>query len=321
MLLSDGTALVSFRSRILCGIFISIGIHLVFVTVTSHFRIARRDHYRSAPVKIKLIAEAKAPAAVSQADHPSKKQARAHQNSIPDSDPVVDPKSKSLGETTTRYADLLPKTGGASVVDSPSVGTAEKSDKFEAEPTTKIEMGRKYGLLGDRLSPDEDFNVDAFASKLMLPALWRDNAKDSRAVAYIGIDDEKALWLRSLSGDPLLRAVLYKRLHTSEFQRVLMKAMDAHRQTDYKIILRFVSTTDSYRGVNSEAAAFTDGVVITKRLPPAMRQFSGAPVEDEETRRAKQREQQEIRKLMDSPAFAMSIDQERLANSTETGKW
>ena len=52
---------------------------------------------------------------------------------------------------------------------------------------------------------------------------------------------------------------------------------------------------------------------MTKKLPPVMRIFQGIPLEDDHSRKAKMREQQEIRALMESPAFSRSMDMERLS--------
>ncbi|MCX6116897.1 MAG: hypothetical protein NT027_05105 [Proteobacteria bacterium] len=193
--------------------------------------------------------------------------------------------------------------------------TVNKDDQSShVEPShgnERIDAARTYGIQGDRVSPSQDRNVDEVVSLLRIPNLWRTANGDATATLYL-LKDGDELWIKSLHGDPMLRAILYQNLSRSQVYQYFLEHMSQYSKNELKIVFRFMRENDSYRGLNTEAIAFVDGILVTKKLPPVMRIFNGIAIEDEHSKKAKMREQQEIKALMESPAYSRFIDMERV---------
>lgn len=196
------------------------------------------------------------------------------------------------------YGQLLPNLESLPF----TVDGAGKSAKQESEVFSKAL----------KKPPEQQLPVDRFVSKIKLPLRWRSRAKESRAVLRLFIDDQDSLWIRSLYGDPLLRASLYEALRDLETRIVLMALMKSEGRHEFALVLKFLQENESYKGLNAEAVAYAEGIEIIRRLPPPMRKFPGMPLSDSHSKHADLVQSLEIQKLMESPAFARIITDEVL---------
>lgn len=218
-----------------------------------------------------------------------------------------------------RYSDLFPSLEPRSFehgIKAEETISPAKANLSPENLTERLAIGRHYGLRGPRTTPEVDRKLDEFASKILIPVLWKSNASEAKASALIRIEATGRVWLESLYGEPMLRALLFNALINKEHIERLRLDLDKARIARYRIILRFLPVNEIPQGLGLSVSAFEDGMVITKLLPPIMRQFPGMPLEDSESRRAKRREQAAIEKLKESAAFLRPITEMELSFGT-----
>lgn len=202
--------------------------------------------------------------------------------------------------------------------DSPEVGH-QKNDQAKITPqdmSDKTVIGRFYGLQGRRVVPEVEQKLDDFATHIEVPQLWKKKSEEAKSEAVLVIDSSGDVMLESLYGDAFLRAILFQSLMDLDHIEKLYSDLISAKITRYKIILRFLPVRETPRGLGLTIAAFTDGMVITKLLPQVMREFTGIPIEDEEVKRWKRREQVQISKLMESPAYTHPIRDFKIRSQT-----
>ncbi|MCX6126144.1 MAG: hypothetical protein NTV34_15540 [Proteobacteria bacterium] len=192
------------------------------------------------------------------------------------------------------YTDLLPK---------------HPMRVFDSGPKSGLDQhGSRASLIqGKQLEPNYQVSADALASYISIPLVWRSEAKDGRAVVRLSIDDLETLWIRSLYGEPILRAALFESLTNVATQTYLRELMSTQKRRELTIELFFQQSPDSYRGLNTESVAFEDGIRITKRMPPPMPKMSGLALSDRHSERAKVEEKIRLAKLFEIPAFAHTL--------------
>lgn len=200
-------------------------------------------------------------------------------------------------ESKRSYASLLPKleTQGLLGLDIPS------SAESDATGDDLIAAS-----LGAKMAPDEQRGTDVLTSHINVPLEWRKINTSGKAIAILEYrKDDRKLWLRSLSGDPILRAVLFQFLKDPASVDQFKRVMALRLLTDFRVELRFRRETGAERTLNlaDQVVVYERGVLITKTLPAPMRMFEGMPIEDEHARRAKRRDRLELSKLQESPAF------------------
>ena len=204
------------------------------------------------------------------------------------------PEASGRKSPSHAYTDLLPQ---------------HQFRVFEAE--THSEVGQQGTLppliQGRQLAPSHQVSADAFASYISIPLVWRSEGKDGRAVVRLSIDDLETIWIRSLYGEPILRAVLFESLAKVPTQTYLRELMATQRRRELTIELLFEQSPDSYRGLNTESVAFEDGIRIKKRLPPPMPKMSGIALSDRHSERAKVEEKLRLAKLFEIPAFTHTL--------------
>jgi hypothetical protein len=212
------------------------------------------------------------------------------------------------------YAKLLPSQNW--LPDHPAAGET-RTDRAKISPsllTDKTKIGRYYGLEGQRVTPETEKNLDFFATHIVIPVLWRTFAEEAKAEAILSINSSEDLLLESLFGEPMLRAILYDALTKRRNIDPIYSGLRMRKISRYKVILRFKPENEKPAGLGLSIAAFSDGMVITKLLPQVMKQFPGMPLDDEESRRGKRREQAQISKLMESAAFRHPIRDMKLVD-------
>jgi len=208
----------------------------------------------------------------------------------------------AIARTNTGYSELLPSTHIFSRVEKNTLSFESRSESPRG-PTQKEATGRFYGLKGRRLPGTGDQLFDEFASSVILPVLWRKASDETHALAIVTIAKDQQLWIEELSGDPFLRTLLHRALLNADTAAKLVRDLKRHAIRRYRIILRYIPLDDPGLGLSGDTIAFTDGIVITKYLPPAMRQFSGVPIEDRHSRLAKLREQLQIKDIKESLSY------------------
>ena len=215
----------------------------------------------------------------------------------------------NLSASSRGYGRLLPRLDQLSedpkINDEPSGSLARIP---EHDSATKTKTGRVFGLKGERLSPEHEKWMDELGSKFIVPTLWRKSSNEGHAIALIRRDHLGSLYLDSLHGSPMLRAIIYHYLR----QEIILSLIDRDFRrleiTEFKIILRFVKQNERGHGLNAQTSAFTDGLVVTKELPPEMLEFEGIPISDKEVERGRLIEKMEVSKLKESPAYSHRID-------------
>ena len=155
------------------------------------------------------------------------------------------------------------------------------------DSATKMKTGRNFGLKGDRLSPEHEKWMDELGSNFIVPTSWRKSSDEGYAIAIIRREGPGALWLDSLHGNPFLRAVVFHYLGQERIISMIDRDLRQLTITEFKIILRFVKQHQRLHGLNAQTSAFTDGLVITKELPPEMLDFVGIPISDKEVERGR----------------------------------
>jgi hypothetical protein len=179
---------------------------------------------------------------------------------------------------------------------------------FTVDSTSGADGKSRGDLIqGKVLSPESQFSADELASHIVIPLEWRAEANEARAVARLAVDEEGALWIRSLYGEPMLRVMIFESLKNVETQAFLRFLMKSQLRKDFVIILKFVRVPDSTKALYTEAVAREDGIEITKSLPPPMKSFPGMAISDSHAERAKRREKAAIARYQESPAFLMEF--------------
>ena len=110
----------------------------------------------------------------------------------------------------------------------------------------------------------------------------------------------------------MLRSVMYHYLRRDNILSMIDRDLRQLEITEFKIILRFVKQHERGHGLNAQTSAFTDGLVVTKELPPEMLEFDGIPISSKEIERGRLIEKMEVSKLKDSPAYDHRIEHYRL---------
>lgn len=163
--------------------------------------------------------------------------------------------------------------------------------------------------LGEKLAPRMQGHGAIIASEIDLPLHWRKNAKASFATASLEIRDGGEVWCRLLSGDPMLRAVLWRYLQKPSVYEALAQILRATDRQDYQIRLRFIPEDGPERTTNlaEDSATYSRGIEIVKTLPTPGRSFGGMAVSDEDSRKAILRDRLALGDLYESPAFRHQI--------------
>lgn len=227
-----------------------------------------------------------------------KTQSAATAKKVLDSTHTAPEETKTLetDSKVARYSALLPQN---------ALSAFDEESDSSAGSTPSLIQGKK-------LSPEFQRPADSLVSYILLPVGWRQTTTSAKATLRLSIDDEDTLWLNSLYGDPMLRAILsdaLTRKGTKEYLFTLMKSQD---RRDFTVILKFVPQIGAYRALNTEAVVHEDGIEIVKTLPPPMRDFGGRDVYDPDAERAKRREKVEIERLQSLPAYARTLQGEVL---------
>lgn len=168
--------------------------------------------------------------------------------------------------------------------------------------------------LGEKLSPRRQSHLAIMASEFDIPLHWRKYAKPSLAVAKLAIREDGEIWCRLLTGEPMLRAVLWKYLQKPSVYKALSDLLRGRELKDYQIRLRFVPEEGPERELNfgEGSAAYARGVEIIKTLPSPVTDFGGIEVSDAHSRKAKLMDRLAIADLYDSPAFIHQIREVKL---------
>lgn len=287
-------------------IVLSIVIHYVAIFFTGYLGSPKPlRHHQTAALKIKITQNL-------QVAHESH-----HTGGRSDARPRSKEHAKTRGEASSPkslvYSDLLPNNN-TSIVGSTSDDSTPfaKADLAPEKLMEKTTIGRYYGLRGQRVTPEVERKLDEFATRIQVPLIWRNLAKESKAEATLRLGDGDALIVESLYGEPMLRAAMFFGLSDYKNRKKLVSDMRKQNIARYRVVLRYLPVNEPISGLGLSIAAFDDGVVITKLLPQVMKQFPGISLEDEESRRAKRREQAQISKLMESPAFQHPVRDYRL---------
>ncbi len=162
---------------------------------------------------------------------------------------------------------------------------------------------------------------DAFAGKLDIPLFFRDQGDDASATAKIEFKEESPTgwWFAYISGDPLLRAVLYEALRDPANATAVA---DLFRELKSKEVLislrqRTVRQPDPHERF-SEAVRLEGSKLVVERTlyrAPPLPDGSGGglsiPLPDEEAKRAIRRDKARLDRFTRSPAY-MSPLRERL---------
>jgi hypothetical protein len=238
----------------------------------------------------------------------------------PDGAPIMSAPRKTIRVVSPArsrsYSNLFPKRslealGLPSGDSTPMAQTDQAHDNL----MDKMTIGRRYGLTGKRATPELERRLDEFGTHIEIPLIWRNLSKESKAEAILRMDVPDGVVIESLYGEPLLRAAIFSGLLDRGTLKKLESDLRNQKLFRYRVILRYVPVNEPPSGLGLSIAAFSDGMVITKLLPQVMKQWAGTPVEDEESRRAKRREQAMISRLMDSAAFSHPIVEFRLGGS------
>lgn len=198
-------------------------------------------------------------------------------------------------ERRARYEKLIPDTS-LSVLEDAGYGQGRVNLSPGATP-----------IRGEKLAPVVQMPADHWSSRIQIPLRWRKEKSDARAIARIALDENEILWIRSLNGEPVLRAVLYAALKEPDFVPYILQVMEAQRRREFTIVLKFVQAHGNYRVINNEASVYEDGLEVVKTMPPPMKSFGGIDIEDEHSRKAKKIESLQMEKITESPAFAKSL--------------
>lgn len=177
-------------------------------------------------------------------------------------------------------------------------------------------MGQNHGErpLGTKLPPEEQGHLAVLASEMDIPLHWRRYAKSSLATAHLVVREDEAVWCRLLTGEPLLRAVLWTYLQKPAVYAELKKLLRHAEGKDYQIRLRFLPVDGPERSLNfsEESVAYARGVEIIKTLPSPTADFGGVAIENADSRKAKVRDRLALGALYDSPAFNHQIREVKL---------
>ena len=169
-------------------------------------------------------------------------------------------------------------------------------------------------MLGEKLSPTMQSHLAIMASEFDIPLHWRKFANSSLAVANLAVREDGEVWCRLLTGEPLLRAVLWKYLQKPSVYAALVELLHNSQLKDYQIRLRFIPESGPERELNfSEgSAAYVRGVEIIKTLPSPVTDFGGVEISNADSRKAKLKDRLALGDLYESPAFIHQIREVKL---------
>jgi hypothetical protein len=168
-------------------------------------------------------------------------------------------------------------------------------------------FGTAHGLGVRSVDTQRQRKLDSIASSWDVPLIWRKGSQEAYAKARVELKSDGKLAAIKVSGEPLLRALLWKGMREPTLRDFIFQKLADSTDRELTIVLRFVNRVDSYRGLNTEVMLFDRGMLITKTLPPIQRAFGGMALSDRHAALAKAKDREQLRKMEEWPGFQAEI--------------
>ncbi|HYX35534.1 MAG TPA: hypothetical protein VE954_20755 [Oligoflexus sp.] len=198
-----------------------------------------------------------------------------------------------------RYTDLIPKAATGQMPLPEASAPREQS----LLPGHEFKAGSS-GLTKQNLV------VDASVLSAALDVPLHARRLSSGSEAFLRIRRMRANHLRivDLRGDPMLRAVLYEKLHQASVMAVILKLMDELQETSLPITLQTLTGAAGRMQDETDFTWIGRKLVIRKSAPPPSRAGGGAiTLPDEDAKKAIIKDRLEFEQFQTSRAYRSAI--------------
>jgi hypothetical protein len=185
--------------------------------------------------------------------------------------------------------------------------STDNSDLATNQSRSYTLRSREHHRYGKLVSPEVQASFDQPTSDIYVPFLWRDANRGAKATAVVERRND-TLWLSSLTGEPMLRAILYEHLQRGDLYKRIVDYLNTSRSLHYTLELHFSEDLDSPQGNATDVRVFEKGLVIIKNRPTLMRQYPGVSLPDAHKERGDARERLVLTRLRSSPAYMMVLE-------------
>ncbi len=211
--------------------------------------------------------------------------------------PMTDPQAQDTtsGKSRQTYEKLLPSIQGKGLALPAGPDNSNKGSFAQHQWNYAYSSKQKQDLI---------LEAGSLAALFDVPLVVRKIGLNRKAFVRLFYDrSQSTLWIKSLDGDPMLRAALYEPLQQVSVQKIIRRLIETVPGQTVTIHLQVRGDAVQKSDIDQSFQWQGSQLFISKAAPAATPSGGGWPLPDEEAARAIRRDQVHRDRLIQSPAF------------------